>query len=152
MKFLLFNLVWLAILSLILFLVLFPIYNAIGDDYPFYWPNALFIIVTGICIRLIFFLEYSFIRKLKWIKLFIVFAIPLCLLPMSGYFVDFQELINSRGLQSIMSHLSHKQQTSLSNYIRSEMTFFGSSAILSSIALIFRMIRSLWRQKNTGRI
>ena len=152
MKFVLFDVIWLALLLLLLTIVLFPIYNAFGANYPFYFANSVFVFVTGLCIRFIFFLEYSFIRKWKWTKLILVFTTPLLLLPLFGYFVDFKEFIDSKGLQSIMSDLHSDRQLSLSKYIRSEMIFFGSSAILSCVVLIFRMISSLWRQKNTSKV
>ncbi len=151
MKFILFDIIWIALLFVILGIILYPIYNTIGPDYPFYFSNSLFIIVAGLCIRFIFFLEYSFMRKWKWSKLLLMFSMPLLLLPLSGYFVDFQEFMDGRGLQTLMTKLTPSHQLQLSKYIRSEMIFFGSSAIISCIALIFRMIISLWRQKNTSK-
>lgn len=90
-------------------------------------------------------------RKWKWSKLLLMFSMPLLLLPLSGYFVDFQEFMDGRGLQTLMTNLPPSNQLELSKYICSEMIFFGSSAIISCIALIFRMIISLWRQKNSSK-
>ena len=152
MKYLLFDIIWVTIPLTITGIVLFTIYQSIDSDYLFYLPNAIFIFITLISVGLIFFLEYSILRKSKIIKLFIIFAIPLLWLPMTEYFFEFQIFIENEGLQSMMESLIPKQQISLIRYVKAEMIFFGSSAYISSIAVIFRMIISLWRQTNTSKI
>jgi hypothetical protein len=38
------------------------------------------------------------------------------------------------------------------NYIRSEMLLFGVAGIISSVIFPFRMLMSVWRYRNQGRV
>jgi len=55
---------------------------------------------------------------------------------------DFQIFMDDDSITSIMENLSASDQTALSKYIKTEMTFFGAGAFVASIALPFRMINS----------
>ena len=50
------------------------------------------------------------------------------------------------------THLHVTKQTSLINYIKNEMIFFGVGSIITGIILPFRMIISLWRMRNKGTV
>ena len=152
MRYLYFDLIWSVMVLLVITIILFPIYTSIHTTYPFYPSNIFFIVVTGFGIRLLFFLEYSIIRRAKWVKLAILFLMPVLIIPLANYFIDFQVFMENHGLQSLLSTLSADKQFSLMKYIRSEMLFFGSAAIICTVAVVFRMIISLWRQYNTNRV
>lgn len=152
MKYLYFDVIWAAILVIIATLILYPIYTSIAFNYPFYRSNLFFILVTGYGVRLLFFLEYSIIRRAKWAKLTLLFLMPMLIIPLVNSFIDFQVFMENHGLQSLLSSLSASKQFSLMKYIRSEMIFFGSAAIICTVAMVFRMIISMWRQYNTNRV
>ena len=152
MRYILFDVIWLAILSIVVGIIIYPIYLALGSGYPFYFANILFIVVTGISLRFLFFLEYSVIRRNAIVKIAFIFIIPISAIFILDKYILFQEFLDEKGLQSVTQNLTHNKQLSLSKYIRSETIFFAISALISSSAIIFRMIISLWRQTNTSKV
>jgi len=151
-KYFYFDIIWIVFTSILLITILYPIKASLGGNYPFYASNALFIFLTLVGIHFIFFLEYSIIRRTVWIKVAIIFLIPFLLIFIIDKYFLFIEFNNLAGLKSIMTHLGHGEQLQMEKYIRSVTVFFGVGAIISSIAVIFRMIISIWRQFNTNRI
>jgi hypothetical protein len=65
---------------------------------------------------------------------------------------DFHNFLEERGLQTLVTHLHVTKQTSVINYIKSEMIFFGVASIIAGLILPIRMIVSLWRMRNRGTV
>jgi len=77
-------------------------------------------------------------------------------IPIFIYFMDgmssFQNMLDEDGTYSMVSHLEIGKQMPISNYIRSEMIFFGTGALIGTFCLPFRMIISIWRVINRGTV
>ncbi len=65
---------------------------------------------------------------------------------------DFQAFLDEQGLYTILDKLSVEKQRSLGSYIKTQMIFFWTAAVISSVLLPIRMIISLWRQRNRGTV
>lgn len=141
---------WLATL-LVVIGVLFPIYNS-ETDYPFWFQNSLFIIVSITAARYIFLLRHTFLAYRQWLKVAItVICIPLFLYLMKEFRL-FSTVASDLGLEEMFNHLSLKGQVNMSNYVRSEMLFFGSYSMISVTVMPIRMIISFWRTHNRGTV
>lgn len=145
------EILWWIVTLLVIILVLFPIWED-APAYPFFFQNALFIILFITFSRYIFFLPISFIARAKWIKVAIIAAAAIAFFIMSTALGDFRNYLDEKGLQTLVDHLHVTEQTRMITYMKNEMIFFGVGSIITGILLPIRMIVSLWRMRNTGRV
>ncbi len=141
---------WIATLILVV-LVLIPI-RINAPSYPFFFQNGVFIVAFVTISRYIFHLRLSLIARMKWIKVILILGSAALFFFMTMFLGDFNNFLEERGLQTLVTHLHVDQQTRTMNYIKSEMIFFGVGAIIAGLILPFRMIISLWRVKNRGTV
>jgi len=147
---LLLELVWWILTLVLVVLVMLPVYNNVGADYPFYVANIVFITVSVTFIRYIFLLKHHWLSMAKWIKvLFIFIPIPI-FFYLTGAFYNFQSFSDEVGLTSLVEGIPYKDQLRLSKYIRVEMVFFFAAAFIANFLMPFRMIVSIWREINKG--
>ncbi len=145
------ELLWWIITAIVIAMVLYPItLNTI--NFPFYFENALLITVFITFSRYIFFLPISFIARMKWIKVFIIASAVFIFFILTMALGDFRNFMDEEGLQTLVIHLHVNKQTSVINYIKNEMIFFGVGSSLTTILLAMRMIVSLWRMRNSGTV
>jgi len=145
-----FEVLWWIITVVLIGLVLLPIYNMIGDNYPFYLENILIIIISVTFSRFIFFLQHHWVANSKWFKIFFIFIpIPIFFF-LIDVFYDFQTFSDQKSIYSIMNNLTASDQTNLGKYIRTEMLLFWAMAFLCTAYLPIRMIKSLYRKINKG--
>jgi len=144
-----FELLWLLITALLLSIVLLPIQKNI-PVYPFWTSNIVFIVVFATLFRLIFFLKHSLIAKLQYLKIALVLAMIPLVFYMIGEINYFQTYLDERGVDTFLGHLNDPKQTFMDNYIRSEMLFFGTAAVISAMIIPFRLVISVWRTRNRG--
>ena len=83
--------------------------------------------------------------------IFIFTSIPVTFLLIEGI-NSFQVYLDEVGINDFLGHLSNDQQQSLGTYIRTEMIFFGTSAVIGSILWPIRLIISIWRVRNRGTV
>lgn len=144
------ELIWWVVTLIILTLILLPIYNAVGSQYPYYTPNILFVIIFITFTRYIFLVKYTFFADVPIIKIvFIFLPIPIFFYCMDALY-NFQRFLDEEGAISLLVGLPAEEQYSLAKYIRYQTIFFGTGAIITLVMLPMRMIVSLWRRKNRG--
>ena len=145
------EILWWICTLIVIVIVLFPIYDN-APTYPFFFQNALLIAVFITFARYIFFLRITFLARLKWVKVAIIAAAAIFFFIVSNSFSDFRNFVDEKGLQTLVDHLHVSKQTSIINYIKHEMVFFGVGSIITGILLPIRMIISLWRMRNKGTV
>ncbi len=151
---LLLEFVWILVTGIICFAVIYPICSKI-EHYPFLLENVIFIVVLLTALRHIFLLKYTLIAEKNLIKVVVIF---LCI-PIGAYIIQainlFQTSLDNLddiGWEKLMSGLSKTKQNELFQYIRTEMTLFGTGALLSLFFLVIRMIISVWTYRNKGKV
>lgn len=145
------ELVFWLVTALIVGGVLYPIYR-VAPDYPFWFRNILFIVLTVTFTRYIFLLKHTWLAYLTWIKVvFILAAIPLTFFLIDGI-NDFQTYLDENTFDSFLGHLPLDRREAMTRYIRSEMIFFGTGAVIGGLAFALRMVMSLWRNRNRGTV
>ena len=145
------ELTWWIATILFTLLILFPILQK-TNQYPFTFINAVYTITFITICRYIFFLKYTFLARKQYLKLTLVFlSIPFIFTLISNlnYFITY---IDDFSHESFLGHLNSDSRTNLETYIRSEMLLFGIGSIVASILFPFRLIISIWRQKNRGTV
>ncbi len=140
------ELIWWVITGLVTTVILLPILkNTI--DYPFLKINVFFIITLLTFFRYVFFLRFTFLKRLRWAKFILVFiSIPLIFM-LVNYLNHFLAYLDENSFDSF---LIGRADPHLAGYIKSEMLLFGVGSVIISVILPFRMILSLWRQHNRG--
>ena len=147
-----FSLISWIISIVIAVIVMIPIYSQIGDQYGFYFENIAFILIFLTFSRWIFLTKHHWFSHTDWFKVFFVFAVIPILLYVVDNLWDFQRFMDEDGISSIMDNLSANKQSSLSKYIKAEMTFFWAGAFVASLVLPLRMLNSMWRVRHRGKV
>ena len=145
------EILWWVFTLILVCIVMWPIWRDV-PAFPFTFQNILLIVFFVTFTRYIFFLHLSLIARMKWIKVAIIAWAVLFLFITATAMLDFRNFMDERGLQTLVSHLEVEDQTKRMKYIKHEMIFFGTGSLITGVMLPMRMIRSLWRMKNTGRV
>ena len=141
------ELCWWIFTAIVVYLLLHPITEKIYQ-YPFLWINAAFIIFFITFTRYIFLLKYTWVANIEWAKLvFILAGMGIVYILMNG-FSDVRTYMSENGLTKFMNHLPPDDRSKLGSYIGNQLLFFGVGSTISAIALIFRLIISVWRGRN----
>lgn len=145
------ELLWWLVTALFTGLVMWPILQN-APDYPFFAENIFFVVAFITFTRYVFLLPSTPVAHTKWIKVFIIGSSAILFFVMTTGLSDFRNFMDERGLQTLVTHLPVQKQTSVINYIKNEMVFFGVGSIIAGIALPVRMVISLWRMRNRGTV
>ncbi len=141
------ELIWWGFTLIAISAVLLPIWLQ-THDYPFYFPNALYIVIFITFTRYTFFLKHTFIAKMLWPKLLILAGSTIVTFIIIMSLGDFSNYLEEKGLQTVVDHLPLARQYPLLRYIQGEMIFFGVASALSAIILPLRMLISIFRMYN----
>ena len=148
---LLLELMWWVATALLCLLILFPILQK-TNQYPFTWINILFVVVFVTLFRYIFSLKYTWLARRQYLKITLVFlCIPLVfnMINNVNYFVTH---IDDFSYEAYLGHLEQDVRNKLEIYIRSEMLLFGVGSAIMSALFPFRLLISVWRQRNKGTV
>lgn len=141
---------WIATFLLCL-LILFPILQQ-TNRYPFVTINVIFILVFTTLFRYIFLWKYNVFARRQYLKITLVFlCIPLAFNMVNNlnYFITH---LDDFGHEAYLGHLNPEIRNNLVIYIRSEMLLFGVGSIITSFIFPFRLLISVWRQRNKGTV
>jgi len=145
------ELLWWVFTAVVIFAVLFPIITTV-DDYPFLIPNIIFIIVFITFSRYFFLLQHTFLAYKQILK---AIAFVLCI-PLISYIVNeltaVRSYLDEEGIDSLVSNLEYEEHWNFASYIKTQMYFFGAASIIVSILLPFRLLISIWRNRNRGTV
>lgn len=145
------ELLWWVFTAVVVFAVLFPIMTTV-DDYPFLIPNIVFIIVFITFSRYFFLLQHTFLAYRQILKA-VVFV--LCI-PLFSYIVNeitaVRSYLDEVGIDSLVKNLDYKDHLGFASYIKTQMYFFGAASIIVCILLPFRLLISIWRNRNRGTV
>ena len=145
------ELLWWGFTIIAVVAVLLPIWLQ-TPSYPFYLPNAGYIIIFITFARYAFLLKHTFIARMLWPKLLVLAGSVIVVFILIMSLGDFSNYLEEKGLQTIVGHLPVSRQFSLMRYIQSEMIFFGIASVISAIVLPVRMLISIFRMYNHGTV
>ncbi len=143
---------WWIITAIFVLGTLYPIYAKVDDNYPFYYPNILFIVVFITFTRLIFLLNYSFLANWEKIKIAMIVCTPILIFYLVNELNYFQTFLDEKGVENFLAQMSIDDRESMRKYITAEMLLFGVGSLIASVILPFRLLMSIWRARNRGTI
>ncbi len=136
-----------ALIATIIFslLILLPILNADIDFFllPF---NFAYCVVLLTLFRYLLFWDYHPLRYSKVGKILLIFLVPISFFILIEGIHSFVEFRDQVGLHTLVDHLDYKTGKFYVNYLEKEYMFFSVGSLICAILMIFKMIRSLWRQ------
>ncbi|MGK0388779.1 MAG: hypothetical protein ACI94Y_001511 [Maribacter sp.] len=148
------ELVWWIFTAVVCVAVLYPIISKVSG-YEFLIPNIVFVVVFITAIRHIFLLKHSLIANRKILNIvLIVVCIPI-IAYLLQHITDFQTSLDNldvTGWDVVFGDQTLGKQDEIRKYMRAEMLFFGTGAVISTFLFPLRMILSIWRQWNKGTV
>ncbi len=141
------ELIWWLISLVLLAAVMYPILSEV-EKYPFAGLNMVIILLFFHYFRHVAFLKYSALRMFFWSKFFLALITVPLLFVIVGQFGYFQTFMDEHSMSEIMPDLSYNQQVSLNRFIKIQMVFFFTAAVISGGLFVLRMMVSMWIQVN----
>jgi len=145
------ELIWWLVTAIVASLILYPVYYY-KIEYPFYVQNLIFIFGFFIFFRWVILWHLTPYARWQWLKLVIIFTLIPMLYFLSYEFTDFKNYIDDVGLQELVTNLNEVDQTSMASYIRTEMVFFSSCALICGFLVPFKLIWNIWKQHNLNQV
>ncbi|MEM6317825.1 MAG: hypothetical protein AAF960_09145 [Bacteroidota bacterium] len=146
------ELVWWVLTAVVVLGVLYPILTKVGDSYPFYQSNILFIVVFITFTRLIFLLKHSFLVNWEKIKIGLIMVTPVLLFYLVNEINYFQTFLDEKGVENFLAQMSIPDREALRKYITAEMLLFGTGSLIAVVVLPIRLLLSIWRLRNRGTV
>lgn len=145
------EMVWWIFTAMVTIAVIFPIYTNLSS-YPFLWQNILFIIILITLTRFVFLLEHTILANKTKIKVGIVLISVPIIFVLIEQLSAFQTYMDEITFDQFMTALPLAKQQSMNKYLHSEMLFFGVGSIIISIIFPFRLVMSVWKDRNIKKL
>lgn len=145
------ELLWWVFTAIVTFAVIYPILQKL-TAYPFLIINIVYIIWFITLTRTVFLLKHSFLADKQMVKAAIVLSSVPIIFILANFLTNFQTYMDETTFDQFMTHLPLEDQKSMNKYIHSEMMLFGIGSIIISVIFPFRMVLSIWRNRNTNNV
>ncbi len=141
------ELIWWLLTAVVVALVMFPIYQYF-PSFVFKSTNVLLIVCSITFARYIFFLRYTPIDNLKFVKVaFILLTAPLTFFLIEKL-NDFQTYISEKDQASILYDVKESHQNWILNYVMTEYRLFAVASVVLAVVLMIRLLMSIWNKIN----
>lgn len=146
------ELVWWVVTAVILTVVMFPIWKNF-PDFKFNITNIAYVVCFVTFTRYAFLLKHTFLSE--WEKGKIAFV--LCVFAIAGILLvqmqDFNVWYDNGDPDSLLKTVKNvAQRPSLLEYIKTEFILFAVASAISAFALAGRLLVSVWRLRNRGKV
>jgi hypothetical protein len=143
--------IWWLITAVVAAAVIWPA-RELGNNWPFYTTNVIFVVTLITLARHIFLLPFSLIGRRQVLKI----ALILAMFPITFWLVSllqgFMAGVDERGWETFTGHLPLGEQQPMNSYLWNEMLFFGAGSVLSAPLFAVRLFMSVWRFRNRGQV
>jgi hypothetical protein len=144
------ELLWWLLTALLVALIMAPIY-IYAVDFPFWNINIVYIVTFITVARYIFLLPTTLIATIQWFKVMLIFAVIPAIFLLIQEMNRFQVFLDYNEPEDLIGLLPIDTSNAMMSYVRSEMVLFSVGSVISLAILPFRMVRSVWRYRNTGK-
>jgi uncharacterized membrane protein len=91
------------------------------------------------------------IATIQWFKVLLIFAVIPAIFLLIQEMNRFQVFLDYNEPEDLIGLLPIDTSNAMMSYVRSEMVLFSVGSVISLAILPFRMVRSVWRYRNTGK-
>jgi hypothetical protein len=145
------EILWWIVTAIIVYAVLYPIYNAIYE-WPFKGWNIAYVVCLVTLTRYIFLLKHTFLARRQEVKVVLI----LLMFPFTFVLIDglngFMRFASEVTFEDLTGHLPGRQKLDMDAYLWNEMIFFAVGSIIAAPVFAGRLFMSIWRQRNRGTI
>lgn len=146
---LVYELLWWAFTLVLAGLILLPVYSQL-PDFPYLWPNFVYVLVAITLTRYLFFLRISWLRD----RLLVQAGIGILLLPlifwMVQYLNDFITFFDENGPDVLVKNLERDLGKVMQRYLQAEYRFFAIWAIVAALLTPLRLLFNVWSRYRAG--
>jgi hypothetical protein len=149
---LLLEIIWWLITAVIVGAVMYPIWSNF-PDYQFNAVNITNIVAFVTFTRYTFFLQYTFLAMYEKAKIAFVLFTVMIVATIMTQIQSFNVWIDGGDPDVLLSSVGKAEmRESLLSYIKSEFLFFVVGAIVAALFLSVRLLVSVWRLRNRGKV
>jgi hypothetical protein len=145
------ELIWWILTAVIVGVVMFPILKDYSI-FPFKGMNILYIVCTVTFARYAFLLKYTFLAHFEKLKIGFVLFTAFIVFILVGQIQDFNIWMDQGDPDQIMYTVKTARRESLLSYIKSEYVLFAVGSVVAAIFLAGRLLWSVWRLRNRGKV
>lgn len=144
------EMIWWMFTAILAVGILLPILSA-SRSYHFLEVNIVFIVVFITLARYIFLLHLTFLSRLEWLKVVLIFVSPVIIFLLVQEINRFQTFIDEYAWEAVLGNLPTPELNRLADYTHTEFLFFGVGSVIAAAVLPLRMMVSIWRIRKRGR-
>jgi hypothetical protein len=144
------ELLWWVLTALAVTLIMAPIYFNI-DDYRFWDLSVMYIVIFMTTARYIFLWPTTLLARQQLVKIGIILVVIPIIFMLIQELNRYQAIIDNSEPETIVGLMPLGPMNAMMQYTRAVMLLFGVGSIISLIILPFRMMVSVWRQRNLGK-
>ncbi len=138
-----------SLLTALLFLLPIRMYPV---NYPFWYSNFFFILLSCTYGRWIFLWKYVPYAWSMKTKAALILLVAFSFFYGFQLFYEFRAYLNEIGIQDLVDPLEQADQYSLSTYVRTEMVFWATCFLISAAIAPLRLFWSIWTQYNRNEV
>jgi hypothetical protein len=144
--------IWWVVTAIIVTVVMYPIWTNF-PAYKFNGVNIATIVLFITFARYTFFLKYTFLATLQYAKIGFVLVTIAIVATLMTQIQSFNVWIDGGDPDVLLESVGNAtKRESLLNYIKSEFLFFVVAASISALFLSGRLLISIWRLRNRGKV
>jgi hypothetical protein len=144
--------IWWVVTAIIVTVVMYPIWTNF-PAYKFNGVNIATIVLFITFARYTFFLKYTFLATLQYAKIGFVLVTIAIVATLMTQIQSFNVWIDGGDPDVLLESVGNAaNRESLLNYIKSEFLFFVVAASISALFLSGRLLISIWRLRNRGKV
>jgi glucan phosphoethanolaminetransferase (alkaline phosphatase superfamily) len=133
--------------AIVVAVVMYPIWTQF-PEYKFSGTNIIYIVAFVTFARYTFLLRYTLITKAQNVKIGFILLTLIIILGLVTQIQDFNVWIDAGDPERLMPFVPQSKRDGLLSYIKSEFLFFAVGAVVASVFLAARLMRSVWRTRN----
>jgi hypothetical protein len=145
------ELVWWLATVVILGVVMFPIWKDF-PNFPFQITNIVYIICFITFTRYAFLLKHTFIANTLYPKMAFILGTLVIVGTLLTQMQAFNIWIDSGLPDGLLKGITEKRRTSVLEYIKSEYLLFAVGSMIAAVVLAGRLLISIWRLRNRGKV
>lgn len=144
-----------AINSVVLIFVFFSIgglfffFRKYATDFPFALENIVAVVLFTALVYILFLLRFTFLaRKIPWKMIFMILCIPVFMFVQQGlqqYLLLREDNVPGTFIRTGVEYVRAK---GLAQFLHTEYVFFHAACMMLIPLVFFRLLVSIWRNKN----
>ena len=145
------ELLWWVVTAVLLTVIMYPIWSEF-PSFPFNITNTVYVLCLITFARYAFLLKHTFLADWEKGKIAFVLLTLAIIIACVMQLQDFNIWLDNSDPDVLLKTVRENKRVSLLAYIKSEYMFFMVGAVVGALFLGGRLLLSIWRLKNRGKV